>query len=45
MVRIALDEDVDLTSLARLAISLGPVTRFAYEPPELSEVFREAVAP
>lgn len=45
MVRIALDEDVDLASLAQLATSWGLVTRFAYEPPELSEVFREAVAP
>jgi ABC-2 type transport system ATP-binding protein len=42
-VRLATSDAVDLADLVERAVSAGDVTEFAFEPPSLSEVFREAV--
>jgi ABC-2 type transport system ATP-binding protein len=42
-IRLAASDGVDLEDLVRRAVSAGEVTQFAFEPPTLSEVFREAV--
>jgi len=42
-VRLAIEGDVDLASLAALASANGSVSQFLLEPPPLSEVFAEAV--
>ncbi|MGI9647150.1 MAG: ABC transporter ATP-binding protein, partial [Acidimicrobiia bacterium] len=42
-VRLAISGTVDLEALARGASAAGDVTQFSFEPPSLSEVFREAV--
>jgi len=44
-VKLLVDRDVDLDALLALAKSAGTVRRFAYQPPKLSELFMEAVAP
>jgi ABC-2 type transport system ATP-binding protein len=44
-VRLLVDETVDLGQLLARAQAAGPVRRFAYQPPRLSELFMEAVAP
>ena len=41
--RLAAGDDADLEGLARRAMAAGKVTQFSFEPPSLSEVFREAV--
>ena len=41
--RLLVPADVDLPSLLAVAGSAGEVRRFAYQPPTLSELFREAV--
>lgn len=42
-IRLAASDDVDLTLLVGRAVAAGEVTQFSFEPPSLSEVFREAV--
>ncbi|NNC92041.1 MAG: ABC transporter ATP-binding protein [Acidimicrobiia bacterium] len=42
-VRLVASDSVDLAELAARAASAGEVTQFSFEPPSLSEVFREAV--
>lgn len=42
-VRLAITGAADLEALARGASAAGDVTQFSFEPPSLSEVFREAV--
>lgn len=42
-VRLAISGAADLEALARGASAAGDVTQFNFEPPSLSEVFREAV--
>jgi len=42
-IRLAIEGDVDLASLATLASTNGSVSQFLLEPPPLSEVFTEAV--
>lgn len=44
-VRLAIEGDIDLASLAELASANGSVSQFVLEPPPLSEVFTEAVQP
>ena len=41
--RLAATADVDLEELVSRAVAAGEVTQFSFEPPSLSEVFREAV--
>jgi ABC-2 type transport system ATP-binding protein len=43
--RLLVDETVDLDELLARAKRAGEVRRFSYEPPRLSELFMEAVAP
>ena len=43
--RLLVDETADLGQLLARAQAAGPVRRFAYQPPKLSELFMEAVAP
>ena len=43
-VRLVLRNGTELGDVVRLAETAGPVSHFAFEPPNLSEVFREAVA-
>ena len=43
-VRLAVDRDIDVGAVFRLADAAGPVRRFSFEPPTLSELFREAVS-
>jgi ABC-2 type transport system ATP-binding protein len=43
--RLLVDETVDLDELLARARRAGEVRRFSYEPPRLSELFMEAVAP
>jgi ABC-2 type transport system ATP-binding protein len=43
--RLLVDETADLGQLLARAQAAGPVRRFAYQPPRLSELFMEAVAP
>jgi len=42
-IRMATTDDADLESLAGRAAAAGEITQFSFEPPSLSEVFREAV--
>lgn len=42
-VRLAASDAVDLADLVARALRAGDVTQFSFEPPSLSEVFREAV--
>jgi ABC-2 type transport system ATP-binding protein len=42
--RLRVDRDVDLAAIVDAARSAVELTSFAYEPPKLSELFREAVA-
>ncbi|RPI26257.1 MAG: ATP-binding cassette domain-containing protein [Actinobacteria bacterium] len=44
-VRLAVDRNVDVGAAFRLAETAGTVRHFSFEPPNLSEVFREAVSP
>jgi ABC-2 type transport system ATP-binding protein len=44
-VKLLVDRSVDLDELLALAKGAGEVRRFAYQPPKLSELFMEAVAP
>ena len=44
-VRLTADRSVDLEKVLTEARSIGEVVRFDFEPPSLSEVFREAVQP
>ena len=44
-VKLLVDRDVDLTDLLARARAAGEVRTFSYEPPRLSELFMEAVAP
>jgi ABC-2 type transport system ATP-binding protein len=43
-VKLLVDEAVDLRGLLARASEAGEVTRFAYQPPKLSELFMEAIA-
>ncbi len=43
LVRLRVPPDVDLEAVLRDAKAAGEITRFAYQPPTLSDVFREAV--
>jgi len=42
-VRLAVSSDVDLATVLCAARTVGPLTRFDFEPPSLEEMFREAV--
>jgi ABC-2 type transport system ATP-binding protein len=42
-VRLAVDPDIDVSALLADAQRAGPLAGFAFEPPELSEVFLDAV--
>jgi ABC-type uncharacterized transport system ATPase subunit len=42
-VRLALDIRTDVAALAAVAAAAGQVVEFSFSPPDLSEVFREAV--
>jgi ABC-2 type transport system ATP-binding protein len=44
-VKLLVDRDVDLDGLLARARAAGEVRTFSYEPPKLSELFMEAVAP
>ena len=44
-VKLLVDRSVDLDALLRQAQAGGEVRMFAYQPPRLSELFMEAVAP
>jgi len=44
-VKLLVDRSVDLTDLLARAKAAGEVRTFSYEPPKLSELFMEAVAP
>jgi ABC-2 type transport system ATP-binding protein len=44
-VRLSVDRSVDLEKVLAAAASAGDVVRFDFEPPTLSEIFREAVRP
>jgi ABC-2 type transport system ATP-binding protein len=44
-VKLLVDRSVDLDALLRQAQGAGEVRMFAYQPPRLSELFMEAVAP
>ncbi len=44
-VKLLVDRSVDLDQLLSAARAAGVVRRFAYQPPRLSELFMEAVAP
>lgn len=39
------DADIDVETILGLAREAGQITRFSYEPPSLSDIFNEAVAP
>jgi ABC-2 type transport system ATP-binding protein len=43
--KLLVDETVDLDRLLAMATAAGEVRRFAYQPPRLSELFMEAIAP
>ncbi len=43
-VRLVVDEGADLAALAAAVSAVVEITQFTYQPPALSEVFREAVA-
>jgi len=42
-VRLTADRSADLEKVLTEARSIGEVVRFDFEPPSLSEIFREAV--
>ena len=42
-IRLAATDTVNLEQLVARAVAAGEVTQFSFEPPDLSEVFREAV--
>jgi ABC-2 type transport system ATP-binding protein len=42
-VRVLVDESVDLDAVLRQAEAAGAVTRFSFEPPSLTDLFRRAV--
>ena len=42
-IRLATTDAVDLETVVRRAVAAGSITQFSLEPPDLSEVFREAV--
>jgi ABC-2 type transport system ATP-binding protein len=42
-VRLRVDADVDVAGVLEAATAAGPIRHFTFEPPNLSEVFREAV--
>jgi ABC-2 type transport system ATP-binding protein len=42
--RLLVDQDVDLPAMITAAQHAGVLVSFAYEPPTLSELFRQAVA-
>jgi ABC-2 type transport system ATP-binding protein len=44
-VKLLVDRSVDLDELLAMAKGAGEVRRFAYQPPKLSELFMQAVAP
>jgi len=44
-VKLLVDRTVDLDQLLAMARGAGEIRRFAYQPPKLSELFMEAVAP
>jgi ABC-2 type transport system ATP-binding protein len=44
-IKLLVGEDVDLDGLLARARAAGEIRRFAYQPPKLSELFMEAVAP
>jgi ABC-2 type transport system ATP-binding protein len=44
-IKLLVGEDVDLDGLLTRARAAGEIRRFAYQPPKLSELFMEAVAP
>jgi hypothetical protein len=44
-VKLLVDRSVDLDDLLARARAAGEVRTFAYQPPKLSELFMEAVAP
>ncbi len=44
-IKLLVDDSVDLEALLGRARAAGKVRRFAYEPPRLSELFMDAVAP
>jgi ABC-2 type transport system ATP-binding protein len=43
LVRLVVGQDVDLPAVLASASAAGPVTRFSFQPPALSELFMEAV--
>ena len=43
LVRLSVSADADLSDLLAAATAAGPVRRFAFQPPALSELFMEAV--
>ncbi|HEV8546482.1 MAG TPA: ATP-binding cassette domain-containing protein [Candidatus Limnocylindrales bacterium] len=43
LVRLVVDADIDLSAVLAAASAAGPVRRFAFQPPALSELFMEAV--
>ena len=43
LVRLLVPVDADLSGLLAAASAAGPVRRFAFQPPALSELFMEAV--
>jgi ABC-2 type transport system ATP-binding protein len=43
LVRLVVDADIDLAGVLAAASAAGPVRRFAFQPPALSELFMEAV--
>ena len=42
-VRLLVDDRLDLEEVAAIVARLGPVSSFSWEPPDLSEIFTEAV--
>jgi ABC-2 type transport system ATP-binding protein len=44
-VKLLVDEGIDLDRLLARAGAAGEIRRFAYQPPKLSELFMEAIAP
>jgi hypothetical protein len=42
-VKLLVDDDIDLAGVLAAASAAGPVRRFAFEPPTLSELFMEVV--
>jgi hypothetical protein len=42
-IRLSVDADLDLAAVVAAASAAGEIRHFSFEPPNLSEVFREAV--